>query len=437
MRKELKNILIISSANPVFGPGVLARDAKNALENENFNVDVLTLFEVKNHSEYEYIFKNNKFYSFIYKFYQRILSIVPQQFGSHYLFYKKEIYPPVPSSLIINSIKKEYDLVLIKFWQGMLSYKTVFEIHKKLKCPIFFECVDYGPFAGGCHFPGNCERYKAECGKCPAICSSNKNDFTHFNFLYRKNVIQKINPLIFANTYMFRWFEQSDIMDGLQHVVSLPIVLEDIFKPRDRNFLRVKYNIPENKEFILFFGSQSIADERKGMIYLIEALNLVSKKLTKYECSKFYLLVAGNKSKEILSNFDFEGKGFGFLQTDELAEIYSLSDTFLCPSINDAGPMMVNQSISCGTPVIGFEMGTCIDVVKDKNTGFLAPLKDTENLAECVIKMFRLSSDDKEKMRENCRLIALETTSKRAYVNSIRKSYIDYLEKTKQSNTVD
>lgn len=428
MKKDIKNILIISSANPECGPGVLARDAKNALENDNLNVDVLTLFEVKNHSEYKYIFKDNKFCSLIYKLYQRILSIVPRQLGTYFLFYKKETCPPVPSSLVLNSIKKEYDLVLIKFWQGMLSYKTVFEIHKKLKCPIFFECVDYGPFAGGCHFPGKCERYKIGCGKCPAICSSNENDFTHFNFLFRKNVIQKINPLIIANTYMFRWFNQSDIMARLQHVVSLPIILENIFKPRDRNFLRAKYSIPENKEFILFFGSQSIADERKGMRYLIEALDLVSKKLKKEECSKFYLLVAGNKSKEILSNLNFEGKELGFLQTNELAEIYSLSDSFLCPSINDAGPMMVNQAISCGTPVIGFEMGTCIDVVKDKNTGFLAPLTDSETFAGCIIKMFRLSPEEKNKMRKCCRDEALKMTSEKAYVNSIRKSYNDYVE---------
>lgn len=429
MKKELKNILIISSANPESGPGVLAKDAKDALENENFNVDILTLFEVKNHSEYKYIFKNNKFSSLIYKLYHRILSIIPRQLETYFFFYKKETCPPVPSLLVLNSIKKEYDLVLIKFWQGMLSYKTVLRIHNKLKCPIFFECVDYGPFAGGCHFPGNCERYKIGCGKCPAICSNNENDFTHFNFLFRKNVIKKINPLIIANTYMFRWFNQSEIMAGLQYCVSSPIILENIFKPRDRNLLRVKYNIPENKEFILFFGSQSIADERKGMRYLIESLNLVSENLTKDECSKFYLLVAGNKSEEILSKLNFEGKGLGFLPTNELAEIYSLSDTFLCPSVNDAGPMMVNQSISCGTPVIGFEMGACIDAVKNRNTGFLASLKDTETFAACIIKMFKLSPKEKIYMRECCRIEALETTSTRAYADSIQKFYEDYIKR--------
>ncbi|WP_018464797.1 glycosyltransferase [Segatella paludivivens] len=432
MKKNIKNILIISSANPESGPGVLARDAKNALENDNLNVDVLTLFEVENHSEYKYILKNNKFCLFTYKLYQRLLSIIPKQFGPYFLFYKNENCPPVPSSLVIKSIKREYDLVLIKFWQGMLSYKTVFAIHKKIKCPIFFECVDYGPFAGGCHFPGNCQRYKIGCGKCPAICSSNENDFTHFNFLFRKKVIKEINPLIIANTYMFKWFNQSEIMNGLQHTVSFPIILEDIFKPMDRNLLRIKYCIPENKQFILFFGSQSITDERKGMSFLIEAFDFVSAKLTKDECSKFYLLVAGNESKEILNKLNFEGKGLGFLQTNDLAEIYALSDSFLSPSINDAGPMMVNQSISCGTPVISFEMGTCIDSVKDKNTGFLAPLKDSEAFAECIIKMFRLSPEEKKNMRECCRLEALKTTSKKAYVDSVKKSYNDYNERIRK-----
>lgn len=120
-------------------------------------------------------------------------------------------------------------------------------------------------------------------------------------------------------------------------------------------------------------------------------------------CSEVLLVAIGNdfdKLKPLLpANID--SLGLGFVSKDELPEIYSMCDMYLCSSVNDAGPMMVNQSLCCGTPVVGFAMGACLDGVKDKGTGYCAKLKDSTDFAEGIYKMLNLDDTERQMMSEN------------------------------------
>ena len=97
----------------------------------------------------------------------------------------------------------------------------------------------------------------------------------------------------------------------------------------------------------------------KGISYLVEALQKLSRMLSEKMCSEVLLVAIGNdfdKLKPLLpANID--SLGLGFVSKDELPEIYSMCDMYLCSSVNDAGPMMVNQSLCCGTPVVGLRYG--------------------------------------------------------------------------------
>ena len=87
---------------------------------------------------------------------------------------------------------------------------------------------------------------------------------------------------------------------------------------------------------------------------------------------------------------------------------------------------MVNQSLSCGTPVVAFEMGTALESIKGRPTGYCAKLKDSEDFAKGIDYLFRLTDSEREIICSNCRSFALNTFSYSARVNSVINIYNKY-----------
>lgn len=101
----------------------------------------------------------------------------------------------------------------------------------------------------------------------------------------------------------------------------------------------------------------------------------------------------------------------GFLDLQGLFKAYCASDCFLNMTIADSGPMMVNYSIALGTPVISFNIGVAQDLVIHKKTGYIAELKNSEDVAQGLEFIHNLSVEERIKMSEECRALIAETES--------------------------
>jgi glycosyltransferase involved in cell wall biosynthesis len=99
---------------------------------------------------------------------------------------------------------------------------------------------------------------------------------------------------------------------------------------------------------------------------------------------------------------------------------------FVCPSVNDAGPMMVKQSLCCGTPVVGFDMGAVKQVVKDRGTGICVPIRDSKALAEGMYNIILMSAKEYQQMSYKAREVALKTSSYEAQADRIISIYKKY-----------
>ena len=121
------------------------------------------------------------------------------------------------------------------------------------------------------------------------------------------------------------------------------------------------------------------------------------------------LAVAGN-SKELEPGHTplFPVTRLGYLQGDALlASAYVASDLFVCPSVEESGPMMINESIMCGTPVVSFDMGVAPDLVHSGKTGYRAELKSSADLARGIRQVLDLPPEEARRMSEACREIGL------------------------------
>ena len=431
MENNLPKILVISSVDPLYGPGMVALDHYNALRKSGAQVDFLTKYPVDGHPEFLSVCHARwkkipllrslcyRWINFRNRYYRKIL----EQTG-YYFFYRKEDNPPVPIRKVLRQIRKDYDIVYILFWQELLSFATVKAIYDKTGCQVMFRCPDYSHMAGGCHFVGDCERYKTGCGMCPAIKSTREDDFTAYNVQYRKKFYETVRPVVFGNSYMTGFYRQSYLLRDYDLVETVcPLVDNVTFHPCDETVSRKRYSIGDQKSFIIFFGCQLLNDERKGMKYLLEALKLFHDRLTPAERDKVLVIFAGKGASEIEDDILFDHKYLGYVDSSMLPYIYSLSSVFICPSVNDAGPTMVNQAMSCGTPVVAFEMGTALDVVKGKGTGYCARLRDSDDLAHGIEWLFRMPLQEYTALRDHCRKTALELTSDEAYFDYLMRLY--------------
>jgi glycosyltransferase involved in cell wall biosynthesis len=64
--------------------------------------------------------------------------------------------------------------------------------------------------------------------------------------------------------------------------------------------------------------------------------------------------------------------------------VYNAADVFIVPSLADNQPTTVQESLCCGTPVVGFDVGGIPDMINHKENGYLAKYKDAEDVCNGV-----------------------------------------------------
>lgn len=410
-----RRILFISSADPLHGPGRLMLDTCAAMKQGGYEVDFYTQYSVPGHPEIRALCGDGP------NVRTRIRSYVftRMQKPAYYFFYGREERPPVPVKRILKQLEGPYDLIYIGFWQGLLSFETVARIRDKFQVPLVLATVDMSVMTGGCHYPHACTRYKQECGHCPGFKHPVFDTFTRHNIHYRERFYDRINPVILTNSFVARIFRESRLLRDREIVNVFPVIDERVFCPKDKASLREKFGIPAQKQFILLAGVQNFRDDRKGGRYLVAALNAFYERLSGDERARVLFLCVGNGASEIGRGIRFDRQSMGYVTLDILADLYALADVFLSPSVEDGGPLMVNQALSCGTPVVSFRIGTALDVVDGKGTGYCATLRDADDFAEGIRRQFQMTRVQRDDQSKRCRDMALATTSYEACLRSL------------------
>lgn len=428
-------ILYISSRPPKHSAG-LAMDQMKSLVEAGHQVDFLTKFAFEGQESNMYSVYEKSWIDKLVDLRQKYpflhyLSKLKFLVGRKNLIFNNgikltapdESKPPVAIDDILRRITKEYDLVITLFLQDFISSLTLKAIYEKLKCPIIIRSVDMGPFTGGCYFFLDCERYQHNCGKCPALMSEDENDKSHQNFLIKKSSYASINYAYCCNNWMKRFALKSNMFEPDRIFTSTAVIDETRFYQRPIEECRKVFGIPQNKSFILFARYQNKAIISKGFSHLIDAISEWSVGLSEVEKSKVIVLIAGNRETDPLYEMPVETKYLGQLDTENLIRAYSVANAFVSPSIDDAGPSMVNQSIMCSTPVICYNIGTAIDVIESGKSGFKASDIDSHKLAECIDKLYKLPNEEYQQLRKSTHEIAMSKHSLKSFAAFTEKVY--------------
>ena len=277
----------------------------------------------------------------------------------------------------------------------LLGKKIVWTIH------------DMNPFTGGCHYAGDCDKYRFDCGACPQLGSSLEKDLSRLVWEQKKLAYQQLDiTVVTPSKWMAACASASSLFKGIPVVVIPNGVPVEIFRPIPTAVIRKNLNIPENAKIILF-GADHLMNRRKGFILLLEALKNLRPKLP--DCP-IYLAVFGKPEPGLTISTDFPVLNFGSLTSEQdIASLYSLADVFVLPSLEDNLPNTVLEAMACGTPVVGFDTGGIPDMIYHRVNGFLARPRDVASLAEGID--WCLSRCDRHKIGQVCREWVLDRYS--------------------------
>jgi glycosyltransferase involved in cell wall biosynthesis len=324
----------------------------------------------------------------------------------------------ISAKTVLRRAGHEYDVIILYFLDGYINAKTIAELKRRTGARLFWFLPDAGPLTGGCHYPWQCEGFKQECGSCPAIYSGNPDDITRRNMIFKKTHLAGIGLTVLAAS---RWLldkcRSSALFKNAEIAHVNTPVNEMIFCPTDRATARKFFGLPEGPR-IVFFGMQNVNEKRKGVSFLLEALNIL--RMRGWGNEKIHLLIAGADFKEKEVNLPFPYTYVGLLPwRTELPAAFNAADVFVCPSVEDAGPMMINQAVLCGTPVVAFKTGVAPDLVITGETGYCAEWANSYDFAAGIETLLRLSDKGLDVMRKKCRDTGLEKTALKAVADTV------------------
>ena len=262
--------------------------------------------------------------------------------------------------------------------QGFLSLKNLERILASGK-PVVVTLHDQWYFTGICHYSGDCDKYQEQCMCCPMLKGPGM-DLARSVF-DRKRAIYKGRNMTFVgcSRWMADLARKSRLTQG-HAVTNIPNAIDtDVFKPMDKAAARQHHHLPADKKLLLF-GAQRITDPRKGFRFLAEACERLST-----TTGDLGIVVLGGDAQSVKEALPLPVYTIDYLSNEaEIAQLYNAVDLFVTPSLQDNLPNTIVESMACGTPCVGFDIGGIPEMIAHQENGYVATYCDSNDLANGI-----------------------------------------------------
>jgi glycosyltransferase involved in cell wall biosynthesis len=280
-----------------------------------------------------------------------------------------------------SDLYQSSDIIHLHWAAGFLDYPSFFRKNKK---PVIWTLHDRGPFSNGLHYLEYSLDFDLNGSPVKRVFTQEAKDLLLKNKMVKETALASFQNRICIVTPS-NWLNQESlksIFTSLPHFV-VPYGIPSSFSYLEKDLARNHFNLPKDR-FTLLFVADSVDNKRKGYNFLIRALKEIN-------IPNLMIITVGsnfdaNSNLKIL-NFDY--RDFGRIDDEKtLATIYSASDFFVIPSIEDNLPNTVLESLCCGTPVIGFDIGGLKDMIIENFNGYLAKSVSSKSLSELIMKAY-------------------------------------------------
>lgn len=285
-------------------------------------------------------------------------------------FIQKSQYLTTPISLnLINfhdSRLNEADIVNVHAFYNLLSVQKILHLAQKKKVVVTMH--DQRFFTGGCHYSLECDQYQKKCRLCPQVskCATQIVAAAHESALISHEKFQSIAYVTPSKWLMEMAKESALLKDSRIEIIGNPIPPEYQMNPR----------IKRREFFCVGFVSENLNNPYKGVPTLVQAINIVAKKLRVVLKLFGTGEVTGLHENVVVEYSRFEKNVDGALAINSC-------DVIVIPSIQDNSPSVLAESIMCGVPVIASKIGGITEILSKYGLPGFKP-GDFEELARLL-----------------------------------------------------
>lgn len=270
--------------------------------------------------------------------------------------------------------------------------------------PAVWTLHDMWSFTGHCSYSYDCTRWQTGCGACPypgtypgIVKDRTRWEWKLKQWVYRRSQLAFVAPS--------RWLaaRARASLFGDREIRHIPYGLDtEGYRPRERALCRAALEIPADKRVVMF-AAASLRETRKGGDLLVAALQKLPAALR----SEVVLLAIGSGGETLAREAGLAAIALGYVSSPSLQSlVYSAADLFVLPTRADNLPLVLQESLACGTPVVGFDCGGVSDAVRPEQTGYLARAEDAGDLARGIDTLLS-DPTGRDRLSRTCREVAV------------------------------
>jgi len=409
-RKNLNPKVTSLTASPFGGAGKAAINSAKTIElNSDISVELLSQYSM-NDNLYVRKYTHNDM-----KLSQGLFSIFSKN-----IYEGNTIFTPSYHSLSfsdLDNIINNSNLIHLHWVPGYLSNEAISYLSQS-SIPIVWTFHDINPISGGCHYFHGCDNWKTNCYNCPQL----KNNFDNFPMRVLKAKLENFNfnniTVIVLNEHFKKIVKESPMFKDSRIEVIPNCIDTEIFKPIDTLQIQKKHGLPVNKKIILFVASYK--SKIKGFDEFMQSIEQLKN-------DNYHILLVGYPQE--ITNLKYSFTFWEKADEIQMVDAYNLADVTVVSSIEDNLPNVMLESLSCGTPVVGFKVGGLKDNIIDNFNGQLVTTGDTHLLAEAIENIINGPN-----LSKNCRDFALENFSFKKHSLALSKLYRSLITNNKESS---
>lgn len=270
-----------------------------------------------------------------------------------------DLWNPFNEKNIRKILKSENpDIVHVHNFKG-LSLSS-FAPAKSLGIPLVFTAHDYSLI---------CMRANL-LNSSGEICKNPSSLCKIYNQIQKYLVKNKVDLLISPSEFVINKLKSEGLF---KDVKSKKIPLGIDFKSKEK--IEKDYSLIN----ILYVGNLG---EHKGVHFLLKAFKNINNRNIRLDIVGKGLY---REKLELMSENDNRIKFYDFLEGEELIKMYRNANLTVVPSIwYDNSPMVIYESFSCRTPVIGSRIGGIPELIEDGFNGFLFEAGNVNELQQLL-----------------------------------------------------
>lgn len=279
-------------------------------------------------------------------------------------------------NILENSLVQESDIIHLHWVGDFIDYPSFF---KNVNKPVVWTIRDENPGLGGFHYRKERELLYFAYKIVEDHYVSIKKDC-----LYQNKSLALIN----LSDYMMNFCQSVDYLSQKPSYKIYNVVDGKKFSIIDHHAARKALCVPEDA-FVVSFVSVTLSDYRKNLDKVIDALKQLG--------NNWILLCVGQNGSFVCD--DCRVCCYGPIADSRLMSIvYSASDVFVTPSLQESFGKTTIEALLCGTPVIASATGIAPEIINNANGIVLDEITDISILE--ALRFIQSNNYDRESIRD-------------------------------------